>query len=152
MRGEQNRGLYLVLKREGSPPLARGTVFLPAWGRARAGITPACAGNRRQKSRYTSKRGDHPRLRGEQDMNYLYGKQSEGSPPLARGTVNIAIQRFYCIRITPACAGNSISIAVYVAQEWDHPRLRGEQESIISDAGARAGSPPLARGTEGGRI
>ena len=45
LRGEQRRWSLLSRRVPGSPPLARGTVFLPAWVRARAGITPACAGN-----------------------------------------------------------------------------------------------------------
>ena len=52
---------------------------------------------------------------------------AEGSPPLARGTAAATWAARITIRITPACAGNSMAVATH--------RGRGR------------GSPPLARGT-----
>ena len=51
---------------QGSPPLARGTGSVAALRSARAGITPACAGNRPIRIDYSIQYRDHPRLRGEQ--------------------------------------------------------------------------------------
>ena len=66
LRGEQIKPRAQGAGREGSPPLARGTVLrsarLPPCGR----ITPACAGNSIPMKRICVQVGDHPRLRGEQ--------------------------------------------------------------------------------------
>ena len=46
LRGEQIAGGLADLTREGSPPLARGTVASQPRQIQQPGITPACAGNR----------------------------------------------------------------------------------------------------------
>ena len=70
-----------------------------------------------------------------------------GSPPLARGTGNAGTMHGGTSRITPACAGNSATVAVARAMHGDHPRLRGEQIPGYPFLHAATGSPPLARGT-----
>ena len=86
LRGEQIAGGLADLTREGSPPLARGTVTTCPRERKYAGITPACAGNSLHSPVITNLRGDHPRLRGEQSQLLLILYLVLGSPPLARGT------------------------------------------------------------------
>ena len=51
-------------------------------------------------------------------------------------------------RITPACAGNSLTSKIWRSTRWDHPRLRGEQRCLGNAVVPQQGSPPLARGTE----
>ena len=84
------RGEYMLPSSEtyvrlGSPPLARGIPKRAINTIVVSGITPACAGNTRQRTREAELVRDHPRLRGE----YLFGKwiiaELVGSPPLARG-------------------------------------------------------------------
>ena len=70
-----------------------------------------------------------------------------GSPPLARGTDAKTRLRTVDIRITPACAGNSLVVWSFSASSWDHPRLRGEQLNPAWVEWLMGGSPPLARGT-----
>ena len=127
LRGEQIAGGLADLTREGSPPLARGTVTTCPRERKYAGITPACAGNSPEQPHCLLRKKDHPRLRGEQSMGRLQGRNQAGSPPLARGT---DFERRYgrAYRgITPACAGNRNPACPYAHGVWDHPRLRGEQ-------------------------
>ena len=50
------------------------------------------------------------------------------------------------LRITPACAGKSITKAVKKVINEDHPRLRGEKYIFGMVWGGKKGSPPLARG------
>ena len=90
---------------------------------------------------------DHPRLRGEQTIAIVIELFKQGSPPLARGTDTILLPPSKKIRITPACAGNSLSSGVGSGAGWDHPRLRGEQYRAHLKKVAGKGSPPLARGT-----
>ena len=127
LRGEQVIGLLKLCYALGSPPLARGTV------------------SRRYRSRRNG--GDHPRLRGEQLGDVYKMPGGLGSPPLARGTVKTKIADILIARITPACAGNSTSSQSTGVSVGDHPRLRGEQIFMAFMRPARAGSPPLARGT-----
>ena len=50
----------------GSPPHARGAVFLEDFDWSAAGITPACAGSSGCSLVLWGAGGDHPRMRGEQ--------------------------------------------------------------------------------------
>ena len=111
----------------GSPPLARGTVCTATAQIPLAGITPACAGNSGCSAGVTPSRWDHPRLRGEQNVNFPRQQHKRGSPPLARGTVSSSAACVVGTWITPACAGNSKRGEKRVETHRDHPRLRGEQ-------------------------
>ena len=114
------------------------------------GITPACAGNSILSRSLAASTRDHPRLRGEQKIFFARFLPAKGSPPLARGTVHIQTRTTTSCRITPACAGNSVYLLSIMCCKRDHPRLRGEQLATTVGAQHILGSPPLARGTEGG--
>ena len=147
MRGEQTFVPLPVCAIAGSPPLARGTAPAVRLSCCLAGITPACAGNRRNHHSRRRRRGDHPRLRGEQLLLRQEYIQMEGSPPLARGTEYAPCSGRGEGRITPACAGNSPRSLCRSAASRDHPRLRGEQDKNWMCRPYTVGSPPLARGT-----
>ena len=66
LRGEQASTIDGTYTHIGSPPLARGTDRGSHHPHGRNGITPACAGNSRRLANIWCRRGDHPRLRGEQ--------------------------------------------------------------------------------------
>ena len=106
LRGEQRIWFRSYRLRLGSPPLARGTAAVCAYPFRQAGITPACAGNRSRPKSTGGTSWDHPRLRGEQVNPAAAHAARKGSPPLARGTVLIRLERWRWARITPACAGN----------------------------------------------
>ena len=72
-----------------------------------------------------------------------------GSPPRVRGTDGHGVWYFDRRRITPACAGNSGKYGPKFAQSWDHPRVCGEQISLILPFCSHKGSPPRVRGTDG---
>ena len=147
LRGEQIRQDRECARSLGSPPLARGTgiprTSTTTWFR----ITPACAGNSCFGVPLSSGHWDHPRLRGEQIADAEKYAKWAGSPPLARGTAARRHTRPLSCRITPACAGNSLIRFAWFLTGKDHPRLRGEQSIMCCKSSARAGSPPLARGT-----
>ena len=146
MRGEKSlAGLFRPVG-EGSPPLARGKGELCHTGYAKGGITPACAGKSPQAVRLALARGDHPRLRGEKNLDDGEKGDSKGSPPLARGKVEDVSPEEIQQRITPACAGKSIAHLLLSPFEKDHPRLRGEKSAFRSPEELAQGSPPLARG------
>ena len=147
LRGEQIPGYPFLHAATGSPPLARGTGEIKAAMLTLTGITPACAGNRPVPGRPRENGRDHPRLRGEQKTDLQQSQTMPGSPPLARGTERSYGDTGNDLRITPACAGNSRWRLGRGVADWDHPRLRGEQQSPARYHIAAPGSPPLARGT-----
>ena len=146
MRGENIWILRHIIRCIGSPPLARGKLFLHGVPLVLRRITPACAGKTKRRYWEPASRRDHPRLRGENKETGLPVAYSQGSPPLARGKPSFAEKIVSAPRITPACAGKT-SYGRGSAIVWqDHPRLRGENLTFCIDPLAELGSPPLARG------
>ena len=110
-------------------------------------ITPACAGNRRSLISLTTRIWDHPRVCGEQLPPLLAQFPAVGSPPRVRGTGGATRRRCPRAGITPACAGNSSMSASPGWSTWDHPRVCGEQRSLLRSGEGKEGSPPRVRGT-----
>ncbi len=107
------RGEYRKLNKNcrfigGSPPLARGirAAYLGVTRHMR--ITPACAGNTRCSAEVVDSTEDHPRLRGEYSCPVTKLSFKIGSPPLARGIPHTQEPQISIVRITPACAGNTL--------------------------------------------
>ena len=73
---------------------------------------------------------------------------SIGSPPLTRGKVSTYSGRKDSSRITPAYAGKSERRTISPFMMRDHPRLRGEKQSLRTFKSESEGSPPLTRGKE----
>ncbi len=147
LRGEQRARWPPASRPSGSPPPARGTVRHRRPRRELPGITPACAGNSPSPRCWGWEPRDHPRLRGEQQVDNRPARRIGGSPPPARGTATTRRDRKLSARITPACAGNRSGPAGATSRRRDHPRLRGEQQTVNTSGPERPGSPPPARGT-----
>ena len=94
----------------GSPPRVRGTACAGPGLALVWTITPACAGNRDPPFWLLVGSGDHPRVCGEQDAEGHGPGAGVGSPPRVRGTANEVTTSTATTRITPACAGNSVSM------------------------------------------
>ena len=56
----------------------------------------------------------------------------------------------YMKGITPACAGRRRTFPAITSMAQDHPRVRGEKEGVPDAGKIEAGSPPRARGEDGG--
>ena len=69
-----------------------------------------------------------------------------GSPPRMRGKAVAIFRQLHHGRITPAYAGKRTSSRPTVVQLRDHPRVCGEKQQMIADAGKGMGSPPRMRG------
>ena len=110
------------------------------------GITPACAGKRSSVRRKIRTAWDHPRVRGEKQVCPRFAAAWLGSPPRARGKVNIKFRTIFTKGITPACAGKRIVGSSDFPIMWDHPRVRGEKIYGQAKRPERKGSPPRARG------
>ena len=73
----------------------------------------------------------------------------EGSPPHARGRPAKKAGSSFERRITPACAGKTVSLPQALGLGRDHPRMRGEDTSLKPVVSKKFGSPPHARGRHG---
>ena len=145
------RGEYLLLLRlplgcGGSPPLTRGIHSVDDGQQQPHGITPAYAGNTIVPGCFAVFRWDHPRLRGEYQVESDDRRTIQGSPPLTRGILSITMVPSACPRITPAYAGNTVCIDCIFRSIEDHPRLRGEYRISSHFVPSVLGSPPLTRG------
>ena len=85
-------------------------------------------------------------MRGEYIPVLAPPPPAKGSPPLARGIHLDFLDFVRAVRITPACAGNTLSPKNKGRQTEDHPRLRGEYKERAKKSRPSWGSPPLARG------
>ena len=109
MCGEQSSLISPVSMVQGSPPRVRGTASAIGLGTIGERITPACAGNSTAYATAGNTGWDHPRVCGEQAGILVDPTTSGGSPPRVRGTANAIHYFIILIRITPACAGNSLA-------------------------------------------
>ena len=107
MRGEDKMEKFLSRQRQGSPPHARGRHVPLFCTPPKLGITPACAGKTRLPKERVMKYKDHPRMRGEDDVQTGIYDLPQGSPPHARGRHSRWQPNATVIRITPACAGKT---------------------------------------------
>ena len=73
----------------GSPPRARGKAVNQPTYKGAPGITPACAGKRSLNASARPVIWDHPRVRGEKSTNACCAGSPTGSPPRARGKVDV---------------------------------------------------------------
>ena len=152
MRGEKKLIIVKSPLAEGSPPLARGKDASGFRDRYSTRITPACAGKRSDLTRFLNHSQDHPRLRGEKTIYNQKGWPEGGSPPLARGKAQFAVNTHAPGGITPACAGKRLFRTLLRRACWDHPRLRGEKSTSCVSHFLNGGSPPLARGKGSGLL
>ena len=97
-RGERRMG--------GSSPRVRGAVLGHELFVLRVGIIPACAGSRRSTASPSARRGDHPRVCGEQRAPPPGEHMRMGSSPRVRGAVDGRRCRALRLGIIPACAGS----------------------------------------------
>ena len=84
LRGNNWYSLETIVRRLGSPPLAREQLSCGQAAIYPDGITPACAGTTMPGVMDDIITRDHPRLRGNNVSRNLTCTQLPGSPPLAR--------------------------------------------------------------------
>ena len=115
------------------------------WARER--FIPAGAGNTTRSVPTSRVAPVHPRWRGEHRRQAARGVVAHGSSPLARGTLEGAVDACHVGRFIPAGAGNTRLFTVTFCALPVHPRWRGEHMIITGLAALFGGSSPLARGT-----
>ena len=146
MCGEKPVAMLTVKASRGSPPRVRGEELAFKLDHPQHGITPACAGRRRTRGPPASFSQDHPRVCGEKRLLRVSVDPYLGSPPRVRGEAIKKSSVCVMTRITPACAGRSMSCARATILTLDHPRVCGEKARSTLLVQNRLGSPPRVRG------
>ena len=129
-----------------SPPRVRGKVCHTMAEAKGLGITPAYAGKSRCNLPSTAPWKDHPRVCGEKPPLEETGNPVQGSPPRMRGKAILRSSPAQLVGITPAYAGKRSACSPPSPHSRDHPRVCGEKQQMIADAGKGMGSPPRMRG------
>ena len=150
--GEKTAREFITYLIQGSPPRMRGKAEVRHERDQEPGITPACAGKRHCPRFRPGKTRDHPRVCGEKSSLMQMDVGPLGSPPRMRGKGLVGFELDIRIRITPACAGKSLSPAPEKALPGDHPRMCGEKSISLCLWNTFPGSPPHVRGKEGAQI
>ncbi len=128
-RGEHVESSTGIGRSWGSPPLARGAPTNHEDHSTRLGITPARAGSTAYVLSEKYGAPDHPRSRGEHPPGPASQAWAPGSPPLARGALQLRRPDRPPARITPARAGSTRGALRRADSRPDHPRSRGEHWS-----------------------
>ena len=130
----------------GSPPRVRGKLIAAFNLSGSPRITPACAGKTYIAAGTDVRAEDHPRVCGENSINWTCQSAARGSPPRVRGKLihDKNIQIF--ARIPPACAGKTIYHGLFMCLCQDHPRVCGENSNFLFIEINNSGSPPRVRG------
>ena len=69
-------------------------------------------------------------MRGEDSFVWLTTEPTRGSPPHARGRLPLVLDAVEKPGITPACAGKTVSFSIIPPGTRDHPRMRGEDDTM----------------------
>ena len=146
MCGEKCAGYTKMRLEFGSPPRVRGKEYPPPPPAKQVGITPACAGKSKLPLLDYSPAWDHPRVCGEKVVLSIFLVPLMGSPPRVRGKERQQPRKHRVTRITPACAGKSLTIPKLTTRSWDHPRVCGEKAYSTIWGCQQKGSPPRVRG------
>ena len=146
MCGENHRARQVRSKFAGSPPRVRGKQKLGGSREMADRITPACAGKTKKRTNYLVQPRDHPRVCGENSSFAPFIRCATGSPPRVRGKPHEPRGQVDRHRITPACAGKTLSCRRQARPVQDHPRVCGENHSPRYLSKPPAGSPPRVRG------
>ena len=146
IRGEHFFAVSSSPSVKGSSPHTRGAQDDLTPDQANKRIIPAYAGSTLPGDLQGDGGGDHPRIRGEHVCDGQDCELHVGSSPHTRGAPPHAPRRRRSLRIIPAYAGSTSSIASPTRSARDHPRIRGEHMRPWTSRDSRRGSSPHTRG------
>ena len=132
--------------RSGTSPHARGPrVHREAELRVDGNI-PACAGTTSARGCTPTRRGEHPRMRGDHIGLGVLRALLRGTSPHARGPLGSYVRRGARRRNIPACAGTTPTVSCTSTISREHPRMRGDHLFQARQAATDVGTSPHARG------
>ena len=145
-RGVYAESIWYCMECAGSSPRVRGLLVDDGGGDSGGGIIPACAGFTAHTTTVSSRRADHPRMRGVYAPQLFRARRWTGSSPHARGLRRGRGRRPARGRIIPACAGFTGPGGPGWWSWPDHPRMRGVYPLVAPQGVLHLGSSPHARG------
>ncbi len=110
------------------------------------GNTPAYAGKIRGVRARDGANREHPRIRGEDRLDWSDPSSSVGTPPHTRGRSIAPIAHADGHGNTPAYAGKMRCDHLVLDWPREHPRIRGEDIAVAVTLASFAGTPPHTRG------
>ena len=144
--GANGRAPLIVSEAGGSSPRMRGKHQVHLLAVAGDRIIPAHAGQTRSRRSALNTSSDHPRACGANQTDVGGGQSLYGSSPRMRGKLHQPHRTLRFLRIIPAHAGQTWSIASWRDTPADHPRACGANCMVMSSRVARSGSSPRMRG------
>ena len=111
-----------------------------------AGSSPRGRGKRTRTRGPREGRRAHPRVGGENFVAVRVALGGFGSSPRGRGKLTCLVPSRCSIRLIPAWAGKTHPHAGQEANHRAHPRVGGENPSMIAFTVGAAGSSPRGRG------
>ena len=129
----------------GSPPRVREPLFALSPACRGMRITPACAGTTRPRHQSHFIKQDHPRVCGNHLLCCPKRRTTAGSPPRVREPLIWSILWSLSFRITPACAGTTMTGVGVIIPDEDHPRVCGNHTATGCTGIWKRGSPPRVR-------
>ena len=130
----------------GSSPHTRGALEAEPGVTEAVRIIPAYAGSTLRPEPHRVREQDHPRIRGEHFREVGTLIFDEGSSPHTRGAPNGGESIAEKVGIIPAYAGSTPTTSSRCPPSPDHPRIRGEHESLGQWSRREMGSSPHTRG------
>ncbi len=132
---------------DGSSPLVRGSAAPPARHRPHARFIPARAGIGTWVPLPPARPPVHPRSCGDRASRFQFARDSSGSSPLVRGSVNAWLLCLDRKRFIPARAGIGKFELDNLLTASVHPRSCGDRPWWLYQRSMRSGSSPLVRGS-----
>ena len=129
----------------GSPPHVRERPVSASKVALPVGITPACAGKTHMDTISLTRARDHPRMCGKDPSQWAAQFILSGSPPHVRERHVLPTLAKVKLRITPACAGKTLSAPMQDKLIQDHPRMCGKDLFMKPLMLQPLGSPPHVR-------
>ena len=118
----------------------------------RLGSSPHARGARSTTRPSASPARDHPRMRGEHEVQGRVPVQGQGIIPACAGSTNlISSSSMYVTGSSPHARGARCRTSLRRSNRRDHPRMRGEHRSQPLRGRNKRGSSPHARGAPAGR-
>ena len=146
--GENPLVLILLFLPQGSSPRGRGKLIVVAMGIGLGGLIPAWAGKTRVRCPLVAGRAAHPRVGGENLEQSTGAIEAVGSSPRGRGKPAWGLRSLRAWRLIPAWAGKTTGTARAAVHRQAHPRVGGENSSLVATPTSAAGSSPRGRGKQ----
>ena len=145
MCGADIQAISLGVTVRGSPPRVRSRLSSPMRWRSRSGITSACAEQTVSTFPYAPPCWDHLRVCGADFPFSLESAPGTGSPPRVRSRLARSQVERMVIRITSACAEQTLRKTGMTRFGRDHLRVCGADRHALPYRQPETGSPPRVR-------